>query len=84
MNNDFLQKVNEEISVEENARLTNPDKMELAPEVRAALIDEILDLHHEYEYKSTTYGVEKIVDAWWENKGRAMTQLFGNHPNYVP
>lgn len=84
MNNDFLQKVNEEISVEENARLTDPDKMELAPEVRAALIDEILDLHHEYEYKSTTYGVEKVVDAWWENKGRAMTQLFGNHPNYVP
>lgn len=84
MNNDFLQKVNEEISVEENAQLTNPDKMELAPEVRAALIDEILDLHHEYEYKSTTYGVEKVVDAWWENKGRAMTQLFGNHPNYVP
>ena len=41
MNNDFLQKVNEEISVEENARLTDPDKMELAPEVRAALIDEI-------------------------------------------
>lgn len=26
MNNDFLQKVNEEISVEENARLTDPDK----------------------------------------------------------
>lgn len=55
MNNDFLQKVNEEISVEENTQLTDPDKMELAPEVRAALIDEILDLHHEYEYKSTTY-----------------------------
>ena len=84
MNNDFLQKVNEEISVEENARLTDPSKMELMPEVRAALISEILDLHHEYEYESTTYGVEKVVDAWWENKGRAMTQLFGNHPNYVP
>lgn len=58
MNNDFLQKVNEEISVEENTQLTDPDKMELAPEVRAALIDEILDLHHEYEYKSTTYSMD--------------------------
>lgn len=84
MNNDFLKKVNEEISVEENARLTDPSKMALVPEVRSALINEILDLHHEYGYKSTVYGVEKVVDAWWENKGRAMTQLFGNHPNYVP
>lgn len=84
MNNDFLQKVNEEISVEENARLTNPDKMELTAGIKAGLIDEILELHHEFGYDSTTYGVEEIVDTWWENKGRYMTQLFGNHPNYMP
>ena len=84
MNNDFLEKVNEEISVEDNSRFTNPDKMELTAEVKAGLIDEILELHHDFGYDSTTYGVEKIVDTWWENKGRYMTQLFGNHPNYVP
>lgn len=84
MNNDFLQKVNEEILAEDNSRFTNPDKMELTAEVKAGLIDEILELHHEFGYDSTTYGVEKIVDTWWENKGRYMTQLFGNHPNYVP
>ena len=76
MNNDFLQKVNEEILAEDNSRFTNPDKMELTAEVKAGLIDEILELHHEFGYDSTTYGVEKIVDTWWENKGRYMTQLF--------
>lgn len=84
MNNDFLSKVNLEMSVEENSRFTDPNKMELAPEVKSALINEILELHHKYDYDSTVYGVEKIVDTWWENKGRQMTQLFGAHPNYVP
>ena len=77
MNNNFLRMINEDfVNYNEN--------MNLLPKVRDNLRDEIVNVVEEFGWE--TYGgdgVNAILDEWWENKGRPMTEMFGCHPNYV-
>ena len=77
MNNNFFRMINEDfVAYNEN--------MTLLPQVRESLREEIATEVEEYGWNVGDYtGIDTILDEWWENKGRPMTEMFGSHPNYV-
>ena len=77
MNNNFFRMINEDfVAYNEN--------MTLLPQVREALREEIATEVEKYDWEVDDYtGIDTILDKWWENKGRPMTEMFGGHPNYV-
>lgn len=80
--NNFVRMLNEDFISGNNA--LNAQNIELLPPVREQLKNEIIQLLEEYDW-DTGYGrgVDVLLDTWWENKGRRMTEMFGCHPSYV-
>ena len=82
MRKDFVRMMNEELISRNERKRIAIENVQLFDTVRQELIDEIKDVLSDYGWEPGS-GVDKIVDTWWENKGRKFTEMFGVHPNYV-
>ena len=49
---------------------------------RKYLLDKMMDLLDEYDYRYETSALDTIIDTWAENKG-VLIDAFKKHPNYI-
>lgn len=57
--------------------------MEFTAERRQALLEEMRELLHDYDYETTDKALGKILDDWF-NKKKGLIEILSKHPNWNP